>query len=321
MAPRSSRGGTPLDAVCARKAEVRVPDAPAPRRAGILDHAACIRYADVVLLQGSPVLGAALAARGFGAAAVGRGAAALLASLLLVAHVFAVNDWANLAADASDPARAAGVFTRRGVSPRAFGGACVALLGASLRLFALLGGAALLLAAGIAARGAAYSHPPLDAKGRPGLSSLAHLGGGGLHFLLGYSVFAPIDRRAVLSALFFGLTFAAGHLNQEVRDHAGDLANGIRTNAVAFGRRAAFFAGLVLFTLAYADLALLASRGVLPLALALVAALLYPAHVAFSVAALREGLTAGSVRRFQARYRALYALLGAAMLAAIGRGA
>lgn len=295
-------------------------EAPPSTRAGLLDYAASIRYPEVVLLQGSLVLGAALALGGrLDAAAAGRGALALLASLLLVAHVFALNDWANLAADARDPTRSAGVFTARGVSRRAFGALCAVLLVASLLLFALLPGTTLLLAVGVAALGAVYSHPAIDAKGRPGLSSLTHLAGGGLHFLLGYSVFAPLDARAVLISLFFALTFTAGHLNQEVRDHAGDLANGIRTNAVALGRRGAFQAGLLVFTLAYADLALLAARGVVPLLLAWVAALVYPVHVVCTLVALRDGLSTESVRRFQARYRLLYALLGAAMLAALGR--
>lgn len=284
--------------------------------AGLLELAACLRYPEVVLLQGPPVLGAALAPHGrLDAEAAGRGALALVASLLLVAHVFAMNDWANLAADASDPTRSAGVFTARGVSPRAFGVMCGALLAASLPLFALLGPTTLLLALGVAALGAVYSHPAIDAKGRPGLSSLTHLAGGGLHFLLGYSAFAALDARAALISLFFALTFTAGHLNQEVRDHAGDLANGIRTNAVALGRRGAFLVGLAVFTLAYADLALLAAWGFVPRPLALLPALLYPVHVLCSIAALRDGLTPEGVRRLQARYRALFALLGAAMLA------
>ena len=302
--------------------EERPPEPPAPaRRAGVLDHAASIRFGDVLLLQGSPALGAAFALGGFRGEAAGRGALAALASLLLVAHIFALNDWANLDADASDPSRAAGVFAARGVSARAFGALCASLLGASLLLFALLPPATLFLALCGAMLGAVYSHPMFDAKSRPVLSSLTHLAGGVVHFLLGYSVFAAIDARAVLIALFFGLTFAAGHLNQEVRDHAGDLANGIRTNAVVFGKRAAFFTGLALFTLAYADLALLAWRGVVPSALAPLPAILYPAHVLFSVAALRDGLGSESVRRLQRRYRLLYAVVGAAMVAAIARGA
>lgn len=73
-----------------------------------------------------------------------------------------------------------------------------------------------------------------------------------------------MDGRGILIALFFALTFTAGHLNQEVRDHEGDRATGHRTNAVAFGPVSAFIAGLGVFTLAYADLSLLAWMGLVP---------------------------------------------------------
>ena len=112
-----------------------------------------------------------------------------------------------------------------------------------------------------------YSHPAPSAKSAPVLSSLPHLLGGLLHFLLGYSLFDALDRRGILIGFFFALTFTAGHLNQEVRDHEGDRVNGLRTNAVFFGKERTFLAGLVLFMLAYADLAWLAFRGLIPAAL------------------------------------------------------
>src|SRR5260370_254940 len=83
------------------------------------------------------------------------------------------------------------------------------------------------------------------------LSSLPHLIGGMFHFLLGYAVFTSIDYRAVFIAVFFALTFAAGHLNHEVRDFELDRKNNARTNAVAFGKRATFIAGLIVFSCAY----------------------------------------------------------------------
>ena len=76
----------------------------------------------------------------------------------------------------------------------------------------------------------------MSAKRIPLLSSLPHLLGGLLHFLLGYSLFEPIDGRGVLIALFFALTFTAGHLNQEVRDHEGDQVNGLRRMQSSSGR-------------------------------------------------------------------------------------
>jgi len=106
-------------------------------------------------------------------------------------------------------------------------------------------------------------------------------------------------------------------LNQEVRDFDGDRANGLRTNAVFFGRVPAFWAGLVLFTFAYADLVLLAARGIVPMALGVLPLVLYPFHLFWSLRTLRAGLSFESVSQLQRRYRMLYALIGGSMLAAL----
>src|SRR5262249_48054408 len=92
-------------------------------------------------------------------------------------------------------------------------------------------------------------------------------------------------------------------------DRDGDLHNGIRTNAVAFGIAPTFLAGLALFTMAYALLVALAAYGFLPHTLILVATL-YTLHLYWSLQAARAGLTFASIRRLQARYRALYAGIG-----------
>jgi 4-hydroxybenzoate polyprenyltransferase len=287
------------------------------KRAGILAYLACIRYQDVFILQGSPLLGAAFAVRALTAETAVSGALLTAASLLLVAHIFSFNDWAGLALDSNDPNKSADVFVTRGVSRRGFAVFSVGLLAVSLALFALLARQTLLLAIVIAVLGGLYSHPSFNAKGTPVVSSLPHLVGGELHFLLGYSVFSGIDLRGALIALFFALTFTAGHLNQEVRDHEGDALNGIRTNAVAFGKHGAFAAGFVLFTLAYADLAFLAFSRIVPPVLGLFPLVLYPIHVYWSVRTLRAGLTFTSVTAFQNRYRVLYAVIGAAMVATL----
>jgi 4-hydroxybenzoate polyprenyltransferase len=91
------------------------------------------------------------------------------------------------------------------------------------------------------------------------MSSINHLLGGALLFLLGYTLSRPFDLKGLLIGLFFGLAFAGGHLNQEVRDYEGDLLNGIRTNAVVFGRRRTFLASQLTFTAAYGLLANLAA--------------------------------------------------------------
>lgn len=275
----------------------------------------CLRLPEILVLQGPPLLGAAFAIR-HPAANLGPLAILTAANVLLMAHVFLLNDWSGLTSDLVDPNKTAGVFTARGVARREIGGLAVVLLALSLLLFSRLGPRALGLSLAIATLSALYSLPHFNWKGRPLLNSAAHLTGGVLHFLLGYSLGNAIDGRGLAIATFFALTFAAGHLTQEVRDHQGDVLNGIRTNAVIFGPRRAFAASLALFTLAYALLLVLALQGILPRPLAALVAP-YPLHLRWSLKTLSEGLTYASIHRLQARYRALYALIGLAMVVAL----
>jgi 4-hydroxybenzoate polyprenyltransferase len=285
---------------------------------GLLAYLGCIRYRDVLVLQGSPLLGVAFsAAAPVTAEAVAATAVLLLASMLLVAHIWSFNDWAGIVEDLNDPNKAEDVFLVSGVSARGVLALSGTLLIASLALLALLSARIAALGACIAALGVVYSHPAINAKGTPLLSSAPHLVGGVLHFLLGYALFSPIDARGVLVALFFALTFAAGHLNQEVRDHEGDRTNGVTTNAVRFGPRRTFLAGLAVFTLAYGDLAALAWAGLVPASLGVLALALYPVHLVLSIRTLAGPLTFERVSRFQACYRLLYAAIGVAMLASL----
>jgi 4-hydroxybenzoate polyprenyltransferase len=274
----------------------------------------------VLVLQGSPLLGFAFSLPTLTWATALQALVLGVASFLLVAHVFAFNDWAGLVSDALDPNKAAAISLARGVSRGELGVLSLVLLGASLVTFTLLPSRTLLMAVAIAALSTVYSHPAINAKGIPLLCSVTHLAGGILHFLLGYSVVAPVDRRGSLVALFFALTFTAGHLNQEVRDHDGDRAVGHRTNAVAFGPTATFLAGLGLFTLAYADLLVLAWTGLVPALAGWLLPVVYPLHVCWSIGTLRQGLTFDTVSAFQQRYRVLYALIGLTLLASIALG-
>jgi len=286
-------------------------------RPGLRAYLSCIRYHDVLVLQGSPLLGFAFSSPALSAETALQVLLLGGASFLLVAHVFAFNDWVGAASDARDPNKAPATFLTKGVSRPELGILSLVLLLAGLALFTLLPARTLVLALAIAVLSTAYSHPAVNAKGVPVLSSVPHLAGGVLHFLLGYSVLAPVDGRGTLIALFFALTFTAGHLNQEVRDHDGDRATGYRTNAVVFGPVPAFIAGLGVFTLAYADLSLLAWMGLVPAAIGWLPLALYPLHAWWSIRTLKQGLSFGTVSRFQKRYRMLYALIGAGMLAAI----
>jgi 4-hydroxybenzoate polyprenyltransferase len=272
----------------------------------------------VLVLQGSPLLGLAFSATApITADSMAAAALLVVASILLVAHIWTFNDWAGLVEDLNDPNKAPGVFLEAGVTARGLLGLSGVLLLASLTFLAILATRVTVLGACIAALGIVYSHPAINAKGTPILSSVPHLVGGVFHFLLGYVLFSAVDARGVLIGLFFALTFTAGHLNQEVRDCDGDHANGVMTNAVWFGPRRTFLAGLAVFTLAYGDLAALAWAGLVPRVLGVFALALYPIHLVLSARTLAGPLSFDRVSRFQASYRLLYAAIGVATLVAL----
>jgi 4-hydroxybenzoate polyprenyltransferase len=276
----------------------------------------CLRPIEILILQGPPLLGAAFALRPPLAEHAVPLAILVAASICLVAHVFVVNDWSNLPADLADPNRTSRVFTTHGVERRAMGLLAIGLLAAAVLLCAALGPVALGLALGVAACSTLYSLPRFDWKGTPLLNSVAHLVGGTLHFLIGYSLGGRVDASGVVIAAFFALIFTAGHLTQEIRDHGSDVRNGIRTNAVIFGRGRTFAASLILFGLAHALLLALAWRGTVPGALA-VLVVFYAIQLRWSLDTFADGFSYASVRRLQARYRALYAAAGVAMVAAL----
>ncbi len=215
-------------------------------------------------------------------------------------------------ADSRDTNRTASVFVTNGIGHRGMRYLWVALLALSLLLFSLTNSRTLILGLAIAGLSALYSAPAFHMKGVPILNSALHLTGGLLHFLLGYAVFRPVDGRSLEIGCFFALAFAAGHLTHEARDREADLLNGIRTNAVTFGRLGSFAAGFGLFTLADILLVVLAARGTVPHALVLIAAV-YFVHLYLSMRTLRAGLNFESIRRLQIRYRALYAIIGLMM--------
>jgi 4-hydroxybenzoate polyprenyltransferase len=276
----------------------------------------CIRFDEVFVLQGAPLIGAMFSIGALTMHNIVAAAVLAAGSLCLVAHVYVLNDWSGIQGDLRDPGRAARTSVATGVSRNQLGGLAVALLAVSLLLFGFLGTTAFVLALAIASASALYSAPAIHGKGRPILNSLLHLVGATLHFLLGYATFTAIDGRGIAVGTFFGLVFAAGHLSHETRDRDVDLLNGIRTNAVAFGQTKAFLASLALFTAAYALLVVLAVSGAVPRLLMLAAALC-PVHLYAALRALRAGLSLESLSRLQRCYRLIFAAIGVMMVAAV----
>ena len=80
-----------------------------------------------------------------------------------------------------------------------------------------------------------YSFPKKGFKYRPILGTLIHFVGQIIHFLMGYTVLAPIDKGGAAASIYFALLFSAGHINHELIDHDADEKSGIKTGAVCFG--------------------------------------------------------------------------------------
>jgi len=272
--------------------------------ARVMQHFASTRGLEVLVLQASPLLGSVRGGFVLEPFSVIRLGLLLLGSLALTAHVFVFNDWAGHSSDIRAPRRATVVFARRGISRRQVACVATALLIFANVAFAAVGRRAILIGAAIAVLSLLYSSSPTFGKRTPIVASINHLLGGALLFLLGYT----------LISLFFGLVFAGGHLNQEVRDYEGDLLNGICTSAVVFGCRPTFLASLLTFTAAYVIVAVLAAVGILP-RLLLWSSILWLLHVAWSLRALQRGLGFETALWMQRRYRLLFAFIGLAMLA------
>src|SRR5581483_1426675 len=237
-----------------------------PRRQSVrvLRHFASARGAEVAALQGSPLLGMYLANPGLHPSLFGRQALLLLGSIALTAHVFLFNDWADFRRDTGDQRREGLGVGGYGIDRSRIADLAIALLVLAAIAFAAAGVAAMSCGAGIAALSAVYSFSPRLGKSTPIAASLNHLVGGALHFLLGYSLAHAVDARGFALSLVFGLVFAAGHLNQEVRDYNSDRENSVRTVAVAIGPQRGFVLSFCLFTAAYALIVVLAAVGVLP---------------------------------------------------------
>lgn len=281
--------------------------------ARVLRHFASTRGVEVCALQAAPLLGACLAGLALNAHSVSRLGLLLLGSTALTAHAFVFNDWAGYSSDARDPRRASPGAGGTSISRDEIARVAIALLILANVAFAAVGTPAMLIGAAIATLSLVYSFSPNIGKCMPIAASLNHLIGGALLFLLGYTMVGAVDARGVALSLFFGLVFAAGHLNQEVRDHEFDLASQIRTSAVAFGCRRGFMASFCLFSAAYLLIVCLAVLGALPKIL-LLGTIAWLVHTGWSLQALRRGLGFETALWMQRRYRLLFAVVGLAML-------
>src|SRR6185436_17563285 len=109
----------------------------------------CIRFDEVCVLQGAPLIGAVFSMGTLTLDKLLVLAAVVAGSLALVAHVFVLNDSSGIEGDLRDPARASRTFLASGVRRTEVGYLAIALLAVALLVFWLVGATAFCLALAI----------------------------------------------------------------------------------------------------------------------------------------------------------------------------
>jgi 4-hydroxybenzoate polyprenyltransferase len=268
------------------------------------------RVGDFAILAAIPVLGFAYGIQSVTPTNVFTGAEVAVASLLLLVHIFALNDWADYDVDLGVRSPGNPVQASRDslllVS--------IIALGCSIALLWSIRPPALAPAAFVIVASAIYSLQwPMRGKEVLLLSSVLHAICGAACFLLGLSVAAGLSTRWSSVWVFLGLSMAAGHMHQEISDHREDLASRARTHATALGPFKAFILGQLTFAAAFLALLVLpggAASGLFQL----LTVLAWAANMALAIACWRNGLTAESVERYRSHYRWLYVLIGLGLL-------
>ena len=151
-----------------------------------------------------------------------------------------------------------------------------------------------------------YSFPKKGFKYRPVLGTLIHFVGQIVHFLMGYTVLAQIDKGSVAAAVYFALLFSAGHINHELIDHDADEKAGTGTGAVCFGVRKWEKVSFVLFLLAaiYITALAFAEKGMLLIYLPFTVAGFI--HVIFKICTMKKAPEQAKFLTERSFYRILY---------------
>lgn len=274
-----------------------------------------IRYRESLIFQSPTLMGLVMFLPDLSFHHVAWALYAGMGSFLVMASIFAMNDWADIDLDSKNTLKRKGTFIELGMDPRQMLGLVISLAAGGIFVFATLSCLHLLTALGALAFGLAYSVPVRGVRGKniPVLSSLLHFGGTLLSFLLGALTFAPSDWRGLLVALHPAILITAGHLVHEVEDYEQDQLACCQTNAVRFGRKPVFILASLLFGVSFLLLYWLAQEGFFP-GVIKYTSILYLVYAALAVQTYRTGLTRDSVQRLQRQYRILFAAIVLAML-------
>jgi 1,4-dihydroxy-2-naphthoate octaprenyltransferase len=134
--------------------------------------------------------------------------------------------------------------------------------------------------------------------------------GATLGFKFGFLYQGEWSVTALIFGLYFGIVYAAGHLNHEITDFDSDKKSGVPTHAVLFGKLKAFQASFILFSVSFLYIFILSVYGILPSFLIFAIAIVYPFYLFFYIGVLRKKLNYTSMINFRTQYRILFFIWG-----------
>jgi 4-hydroxybenzoate polyprenyltransferase len=155
-----------------------------------------------------------------------------------------------------------------------------------------------------------YSGNIFFLKRVPVISSLIHGIGATLGFLIGYTFRGNFDLEGIMFGSFFGIIYAAGHLNHEISDFESDRRSGIATNPNLFGKKNSFIASFILFSLSFIYILVLVFIRMLPSFIVIGVFLFYPPYLISFRKTLKGRLDYRSMIDFRRKYRTIFLLWG-----------
>lgn len=274
----------------------------------------CLKLRSIVFLVGTSLLGALFALPVVNAINILKLGFLLIGSALLYGHAFSLNDLYGLSLDRCDPKKVNTPLVLGKISTRELLKLSLVLLFLSFLFFGFISLKTLIIATLLFSASVFYSHPFFFLKGKPFFSSIIHLIGGILQFLLGYAVFKNIDFPGILIGIYFGIIHTSIHLNSEIIDYNTDLMAQINTNTIKFGKEKVFFISFLLFLGAVVYFCLLAYRGLIPLMLLFIVAVCYSAYLYSVFKILRRGINSKNAEDLVKVYRKICAFIGICMM-------
>jgi len=269
-----------------------------------------LRIKEIILIGGVTFIGLVFSTPNFNHINFGKWLLIMFSSYSLLGHAFASNDWSGYEYDKNDVNKGNRPLITGELSLTEIKVICISLLIISLILAAIVSYISLFIVTGIIILNYLYSGEKVFLKGVPVISTITHGLGATLGFLLGYSSLGFLDYAGVSFAVYFGVVYAAGHLNHEISDHDSDKSSGISTNTYFLGKKKSLILSFVLFSLSFAYVSLLIFQNILPLTLIIGVAIAYSFYSYYFLITLYSSLSYESLINFRRKYRFIFLFWG-----------